>query len=162
VIGLGPIAFPEYLARADIVTRSADNRIEISPNDRWAEPLDVTFRRVLAQDLSTALGGAQVAVFPWFGAPVKFSRRVEIQVDRFDEDADNTAHLVASWTITDGSSGRIVYASSSDISVPAATAARSDTGAPGASDRAAMAAALSGATDRFATEIASAIQRLPA
>ena len=50
-IGIGPIRFPAYLDREQIVTRTAQNRLDISENDRWAEPLEENFTRVLSQNL---------------------------------------------------------------------------------------------------------------
>ena len=149
-IGLGPITFPDYLARAAIVTQASGNRVELSPSDRWAEPLDVTFKRVLAQDLTTALGGnAQVAVFPWFGTPPRFAYRVEPTIDRCDADAQGVVHLVGRWTLIDGAGGGGLYSAPTvDISVAAA---------PG--DESAMAAALSTATSEFAAAIAAVIRR---
>jgi uncharacterized lipoprotein YmbA len=148
-IGLGPIGFPDYLARAEIVSRTADNRIDLAANDRWAEPLDVTFKRVLALDLSRALEGAQVAEFPWFGSKPEFTYRIEATVDRFESDAQNMAHLTARWSIINGSDGRVLYSSASALSVAAAS-----------TDRAAMATALSAAEDQFAIELAAALERL--
>src|ERR1700736_4827820 len=55
-IGLGPVKFPAYLARPEIVTRSSPNKIDLSDIDRWAEPLDKNFVTVLAQNLTTLLG----------------------------------------------------------------------------------------------------------
>src|SRR5207253_2828062 len=39
-IGVGPVDFPDYLRRLPVVTRVAPNRIELSDEKRWAEPLD--------------------------------------------------------------------------------------------------------------------------
>jgi uncharacterized lipoprotein YmbA len=142
---LGPIGFPDYLARADIVRRMADNRVELAANDRWAEPLDVTFKRVLAIDLSRALDGAQVTAFPWFGAEPKFRYSVAPVIDRFEIGPDGAAHLAARWTVIDGHDGRVLYATSSEFSVP------------GGSGTAANAAALSQATDQFANQIATTL-----
>ena len=47
-LGIGPIRFPAYLDREQIVTRTAQNRLDISENDRWAEPLEENFTRVLS------------------------------------------------------------------------------------------------------------------
>jgi uncharacterized lipoprotein YmbA len=146
-IGLGPIAFPDYLARAEIVTRTADNQIELAANDRWAEPLDVTFKRVLALDISRALDGVQVAEFPWFGAKPEFTYQIQVTVDRFETDAQNVAHLAARWSVINGSDGRVLLSSASGSNVPA-----------GAADHAAMATALSAAEDQFALELAAAVQ----
>jgi uncharacterized lipoprotein YmbA len=148
-IGLGPVGFPDYLARAEIVSRTADNRVELAANDRWAEPLDVTFKRVLALDLARALDDAQVAAFPWFGSKPEFTYRIEVTVDRFETDAQNVAHLAARWSVISSADNRVQYASASALDVPAASA-----------DHAAMATALSAAEDQFAVELAAAVRRL--
>ena len=36
------------LSRSEIVVRSAQNRFDVSQNDRWAEPLEKNFSRVLS------------------------------------------------------------------------------------------------------------------
>jgi len=151
MIGLGPINFPDYLARSEIVTRAADNRVELSTVDRWAEPLDVTFKRILSHDLAIALGGAQVAAFPWFGSSSHFDYRVEPAIDRFEADGQGLARLTARWTVSDGAGDRMLYSSNTDLSVAAT---------PG--DHAAMAAALSQVESEFAGEIAAAIRLLHA
>jgi uncharacterized lipoprotein YmbA len=53
-LAVGPIRFPGYLAREQIVVRGAQNRLDISENDRWAEPLEENFARVLSQNLRDA------------------------------------------------------------------------------------------------------------
>lgn len=148
-IGLGPIDFPEYLARTEFVTRTAANQVLLSATDRWAEPLDVTFKRVLANDLAGALDGAQITVFPWFGVAPHFAYRVAAVIDRFDADAQGKVSLVSRWTLLDGATGHLLYSSTTEINL---------TATPG--DHAAIAAALSQATGQFADAIASAIRRL--
>ncbi len=150
VIGLGPIAFPDYLARTDIVTRTADNKVDIAPEARWTEALDVSFKRVLASDLSASLGGAHVVAFPWFGTGPDVAYRIEVTVDRFECDGQGSAHLVAQWSIIKGADGETLYSSSSTISVPGA-----------AGDYAAMAATLSKAEAQFAGQLAASVERLP-
>jgi len=148
-VGLGPISFPDYLARTDIVTRTADNKVDIAPEARWSEPLDQNFKRVLELDLSSSLGGAHVATFPWFGSKPDVAYRVEVTVDRFEGDAQGIAHLVAQWSVIKDADGATLYSSSSTISTPGI-----------AGDYAAMAAALSKAEAQFAQELAAGIDRL--
>ena len=38
-LGIGPIKFPGYLDRQEIVVRSAQNRFDVFEIDRWAETL---------------------------------------------------------------------------------------------------------------------------
>ena len=148
-VGLGPIAFPDYLARAEIVTRSTANRIDVAANDRWAEPLDTAFKRVLAIDLAQALGGAQVVAFPWFGTKPEATYRIEVTIDSFESNAQGLAHLAGRWSIVKAADGATLDASSSAINVPGA-----------AGDRAAMAAALSEAAEHLAQDLAAAVERL--
>ncbi len=91
VLGLGPIRFPDYLDRTDIVTRMGANRLLISQNDHWAEPLRNNFARVLAHNLSSLLGTQQIV-------------------------SQGNAHLAARWTINDPASGRILDRGETDLS----------------------------------------------
>jgi uncharacterized protein len=104
-IGLGPVKLPDYLAHAEVVTRAAPNRLELSASDRWAEPLDESFRRVLARNLATLLGSDQVMPFPW-DPSVALDYKVEVTVEHFERDASGGTQLAASWIIRDGHDGR--------------------------------------------------------
>jgi uncharacterized protein len=145
IIGLGPIKLPEYLDRSEVVTRVAPNRLELSPTDRWAEPLSTDFRQVIAQDLSARLGTQMITFYPWYRT-THIDYQVRIDVYRFERDSQDTATLVAHWQIFDGS-GAILYATDSTISEPGKA------GEPGA-------AALSRALGALAEQITSAIQSL--
>jgi uncharacterized protein len=100
-VGLGPIKFPDYLTHLEVVTRVSSNRIEMSPTDQWAEPLDESFRRVLAVNLATLLGTDQVVPFPWY-ASVKLDYRIEVTVMRFERDGSGGTTLAANWLIRGG------------------------------------------------------------
>ena len=54
-VGIGPLRFPDYLDRPEIVHRSGDNQVHYAVSDRWAEPLKATFSRTLAENLSVLL-----------------------------------------------------------------------------------------------------------
>jgi uncharacterized lipoprotein YmbA len=127
-IGLGPIDFPGYLKRREIVTRIDSDQLELSQNKRWAESLDSNFQSVLSQDLGRQLGTQRIVLFPWYGRP-QIDYQVEVQVHRFDTDANNRSELRARWIIKDGRTGRELTASESNISsmVPAADVAGSET-----------------------------------
>ena len=45
--------------------RVAQNRFDLSENDRWAEPLDENLTRVLAKNLSVLLRTDRIVVYPW-------------------------------------------------------------------------------------------------
>jgi uncharacterized protein len=127
-IGLGPINFPGYLKRREVVTRVGDGRLELSNNNRWAESLDFNFQSVLSQNLGRQLNTQRIVLFPWYGRP-DIDYQVEIQVHRFDTDNSNHSHVNARWIIKDGRSGRELLARESNISstVPASDAAGSET-----------------------------------
>src|SRR5260221_12564349 len=66
IIGIGPIDFPDYLKRSQVVTRSAPNRLDLSPVDRWGEPLDKNFQRILSENLAQLLNTSRIEQFPWY------------------------------------------------------------------------------------------------
>jgi uncharacterized lipoprotein YmbA len=121
-IGVGPVTLPDYLSRTEVVTRLSGNQVEISPVDRWAEPLDRNFSRVLAQNLIEMLGTPRVAKFPWGASKIDY--QVQINVYRFEPMANGSARLLARWAIKDGRTGEIVTARQTDVSEP--TAGKSD------------------------------------
>jgi len=120
-IGVGPISFPGYLKRPEVVTRVDSDRLELSQENRWAEPLDSNFQRVLAQDLSRALSTQRVVLFPWFGNP-RLDYRVEVQVHRFDTDAEGRSELSANWLIRDGRNGDVLFVTDTTTNSSGATA----------------------------------------
>jgi uncharacterized protein len=118
-VGVGPIDFPGYLKRPEVVTRVDSDRLELSDESRWAEPLDSNFQRVLAQNLARQLSSQRVVLFPWFGNP-PLDYRVEVQVHRFDTGADGQSHLSANWLIKDGHSGAVLFMTETTASAAAA------------------------------------------
>lgn len=118
-VGLGPINFPGYLKRREIVTRVNGDQLSLSDNQRWAESLDANFQSVLSQDLGAQLNTQRIVLFPWYGRP-DINYQVEVQVHRFDTGADNRSHLDARWIVKDGRTGRELVAKESHISSPVA------------------------------------------
>jgi len=102
-LGLGPVKFPAYLAREEIVTRSSPNKVDLSDLNRWAEPLDKNFVTVLAQNLTIVLG-AQVKTFPWY-RPANLDYQVTLDITRFDTDSKGTAEIIGRWEIEDPDTG---------------------------------------------------------
>jgi uncharacterized lipoprotein YmbA len=127
-LGLGPIMFPGYLKRRDIVTRIDDGRLELSPNMRWAESLDANFQSVLSQDLAVQLNTQRIVLFPWYGRP-QMDYQVEVQVHRFDTDGTNRSELNARWIVKDGKTGEELHATESNISSQVSTDDHAGTGA---------------------------------
>jgi uncharacterized lipoprotein YmbA len=118
-IGVGPIRFPEYLQRREIVTRVTADQVDLSNNNRWAEPLDSNFQRVLSQNLSTMLGTQRVMLFPSY-SNTQFDYQVEVSVMRFDTSSVGQSQLTARWIIKNGGTGKEIYATESTTSGPVA------------------------------------------
>jgi uncharacterized lipoprotein YmbA len=119
-IGVGPIEFPDYLRRQQVVTRSAPNKLELSEESRWAEPLDKNFTRVLCENMAELLNVQRIEKYPW---PRKYpvDYQVTIEVQRFETTTDRQAHLLARWAIKEGPSGRDLYRSQTSATEPVGT-----------------------------------------
>lgn len=144
-IGIGPIKFPAYLDRDELVTRMTQNRFEVSENDRWIEPLEENFTRVLAQNLSALLGTERIVRYPW-QSNQRPSHRVDIEVLRFEPNAAQDVQLAARWALTDSDNKRV--AGFKDYRVTRQARAKSSE---------ASAAALSETLGDFSREIAETV-----
>lgn len=147
-LGIGPIKFPGYLDRQEIVLRTAQNRLEVSENDRWAEPLDENFSRVLAQNLSALLRTDRIITYPW-ASDRRPNYQAEIEVLSFEANSAREARLSARWAIIDGSNKKQLKLKESRITRPAKE--KSTDGAV---------AALSDAVGDLSHEIADAVREL--
>ena len=132
-LGIGPIRFPAYLDRDQIVTRAGQNRFDVSENDRWAEPLEQNFTRVLSQNLGILLGGARIIRYPWQTGQ-RPTCQIEMEVLRFEPNTRQEVELLASWTLIDVSNKTALVSKESRIarrtaakSMEASVAALSET-----------------------------------
>jgi uncharacterized lipoprotein YmbA len=149
VLGLGPIKFPAYLDRIEVVTQVEPNRLEVSEINQWAEPLKNNFTRVLAENLSTLLGAAEIEHFPWYST-THMDYQLAVEVGRFDSDAQGNARLIAQWTIEDPTTKKIRDRGESNLAVP------------GAGDAGQSAVALSRVLADFSRQLATAIGQVNA
>ena len=94
-IGVGPVDFPDYLRRLPVVTRVAPNRIDLSAERHWAEPLDKNFVRVLSENLTVLLDTQRIEKYPW-SLRTKVDYQVEIDVQRFETTSDGQTQLIES------------------------------------------------------------------
>jgi uncharacterized lipoprotein YmbA len=116
-IGIGPIDFPDYLKRLEVVTRATPNRLEVSPVDRWGESLDKNFQRVLSQNLAQLLQTDRIEKYPWSRrTPIDY--QIVIFVERFETSVDGQAQLNARWIIKDGATDKDLYASETIAASP--------------------------------------------
>jgi hypothetical protein len=115
-IGIGPIDFPDYLRRPEVVTLASPNQLDLAAEKRWGEPLDKDFARVFTENISRLLNTQQLEKYPW---PVRshVDYQIAIDVQRFETTSDGQSQLIARWTIKD-SAGKDLYASETRASAP--------------------------------------------
>ncbi len=99
-LGIGPIAIPDSLKRAQIATRQHGNQYEFDEFNRWAGLLERDLTSVLGDNLGQLLGVEKIGFFPWMHH-FKPTYRVTIDVLRLDGAIDGEAVLSARWAISD-------------------------------------------------------------
>jgi hypothetical protein len=147
-IVVGPIKFPTYLDRTEIVTRASSNKITISEFDLWAGLLEEDFNRVLAENLSILLSTEGVTVYPRL-RPGLAKFQITMDVTRFDGPLGGDVSLIARWAILEGKERKLVSVRKSTIIEPS-----------GAQGYEAMVAADSRALEKLSREIAETIKTL--
>jgi uncharacterized lipoprotein YmbA len=97
-VSVWQVSVPEVVDRAQMVLRSAPNRVEIADFHRWAEPLRLGIARVMADDLAARLGqGFVVTVGQPGGSPPDV--RVSLDVRRFEAAPGEGVTVEALWTV---------------------------------------------------------------
>jgi len=106
-ISVGPVEFPRYLDRPQLVSLNPDNQVAIDEFHRWAEPLKENFTRVLMENLSLLLHTDYVYRF---SAQNKgdIDYHVLIQIHRFNAVSGQKAELIAFWQILLGEDRTLV------------------------------------------------------
>ncbi|MFH0813747.1 MAG: PqiC family protein [Pseudomonadota bacterium] len=145
-IGIGPVEFPKYLDRPQIVTRTSESELKLSEFNRWAEPLQDNFTRVLAENLATLLPTDRIDIFP-FRDNQAITCQVLVEVISFGGDPGGNAVLSAWWTILGEGGNKELITRKSTVSVPAS-----------GKEYDAMVSAQSKAVGKLSEEISSAIK----
>ena len=99
VIGVGPVDIPDYLNRAQIVTRAGPNRLDVDEFNRWGGSLVSNLAGVIAQNLSVLLGTDDVHVIP-ANEPLTPRFRIIVSVARLDGALGEDVVLDARWIVT--------------------------------------------------------------
>jgi len=117
-VGVGPVVIPGYLNRAQIVTRSGSDEVEISTYHRWAEPLENGIAQVLANDLAAQVGSERILVFPWRGGVARaLDYQVAVAILRFEGVPGGQVRLDARWRLV-GRDGQELALKRSTMSEP--------------------------------------------
>lgn len=147
-LGVGPVDFPAYLDRTQIVTRGEANRMNLAEFDRWIEPIQANFTSALMDALSGQLCAKPLVGFPWPGG-VRPDRQISVQVREFDGTLGRDAVLRADWSVSD-KEGQVLIWKSTSLREPC----------PG-NDFGSLVAAQSRLVRQLAQEMARAVSGLP-
>lgn len=100
IIGIGPTAIPTLLNRKAIVSKAADQTVQIATTQQWAEPLLESIPRVIARNLTALQPDNLFHVYPWsaFGA---VDQRIVIEIVQFDAQLGKSVIFEVLWSIRD-------------------------------------------------------------
>jgi len=98
-IGIGSIEFSEYLKRPEIVSFKGNNELNVDEFNRWAEPLEKNFERVLIENLSRLIPTDKIYIFPWQEEEPN-SFQITIVVNEFGMRSDSSVVLDARWSVS--------------------------------------------------------------
>ncbi|MBS1227791.1 MAG: hypothetical protein H6R17_1068 [Proteobacteria bacterium] len=142
---------PDSLDRPQLVIRSAANRVQLSEQRRWAEPLRYEIPRVLADDLGRLLDSSRVAALPVDVQRFSADFNVQLDIQRLEIVEGQGADLDLMW---------LIESRQGKVTVGRSTLREPLVGTGGAGgDTAALVAALRRALDRAAADIAAEIRR---
>jgi hypothetical protein len=145
-VGIGPVELPKYLDRPQIVTRTSESEVKLSEFNRWAEPLQDNFTRVLAENLAALLPTDRIEIFP-FRDSMAITYQVTVVVLSFVSEPGGNAVLSAWWTLLEEGGNKVLVTKRSTVSVPA-----------GGEEYSAMVSAQTQAVAKLSEEISSAIK----
>ena len=162
-VGIGPVEFPQYLDRPQIITRDGANRLFASEAHVWAEPIKSSASRVLAVTIAGRLDSNRVYLVPRrVRTPLDW--RAEIDVGRFDGSLGGNVLLAVRWSLYRGEDKAVVLSRVSVIEEAVATEGEETYGGPRDRERPVAAggyevlvAAQTRALTRLGEEIADAI-----
>ena len=149
IVGVLPVFLPGFLDRPQLVAWSGPGEVRIDEFLRWAEPLDASVQRVLAEDLEALLPSHRVITSPWArSTPLRC--RVRVALVRFGPQPGGEVSLVGRFVLLSAQSERALL--SRDVEL------RRD---PGQADTGHAVEAMSALVADLAAQIADAIGALP-
>jgi uncharacterized lipoprotein YmbA len=146
-LAVGPIEFPRYLDRPELVTRDGANQLVVADAHRWGGSLRNEILRVVADDLGRLLGTSRIVMYPT-EPRFKADYRVLLDIRAFERMAGGDVVLRVRWTIAAMPNGAALVVEESSIAQPVASSSWNDVVA-------AESAALAVLTRQIAERIAS-------
>jgi len=146
-VEINELRLPKYLDRPQIVSHSSANQLKLAEHDQWAGKLRDNMMRMLAKNLSNALGTTRIVIAPYRPSEASMVR-VMVEILRFERMADERVYLDAQWRLTDGRNDRSMVTKISHLQ-----------GKNRAEDIAQLVQEMSAVFGQFSLEIATEIQR---
>jgi hypothetical protein len=160
-VGLGPVVFPQYLDRPQLVLRDGVNRLDVNEFHRWGGTAQDDFLRVWGENMAYLLGTSRLALFPSESRmPLDF--RVLAEVLAFEGSVGGDAVLRVRWSVMDERLQQS-YAAREDLyrcPIRAPTPAGSEQ-ASAVARNAAVVAAMSRCLGDFSRDVANTLSGLP-
>jgi uncharacterized protein len=149
-IGLGPVTFPLFLDRPQIVSRASVNRLAIDELERWGGTLQDDFRRVWSENLALLTGSSRILILP---SEIRYPLDVRLSAEilAFEGTAEGQAELRVRWSVLEPNLDQVLLARESRYQRPIAP--------PG--DTQALLAALSLTLADFSREVAEELRHIP-
>lgn len=97
VIGVALVRLPGYLETSAVVSRSGEQKLNVSGHHAWAEDLDEAVTRVIAGNLRTVIK-SEVVAFPW-DSRMRPEWQVNIHIHRLDGERGGEVTLSANWAV---------------------------------------------------------------
>ena len=113
-IGVGPITFPLYLDRPQMLTRMEDNELRVDEFNQWAEPLKANVTRVMVENLFLLTGSEKIYPHPLKRSD-QVNMRIFLHVLQFEADAVGYVTLRSTWRIVASDGGRLLAEKQSNI-----------------------------------------------
>jgi hypothetical protein len=149
-VGLGPVTFPLFLDRPQLVRREPGNRLRIDDAQRWGGTLQDDFLRVWTENLSTLLKTPSIFVFPSETRyPLDF--RITADVLAFEGTADGAALLKIRWILIDQPTQEVLLVEETQYQRPL----------PAPGDESALSMALSAVLGDFSRDVATTLSQYP-
>jgi len=105
---------PQYLERLHIAVRTGENSLQFSEFNQWGETLRKNLMQTMARNLSELLSTADIST-PQNRSSSLPDFRLEIHIDRFEQDSDGIVRLAARWQLIDAAKSAPLGTHSADL-----------------------------------------------
>ncbi len=167
-LGIGPVTFPEFLDRPQIVARDSANRLALNEFHRWGGTVQDDFLRVWGENLGYLLGTSRVLAAPSeVRVPLDF--RIAAEVLAFEGTPGDEALLRVRWAVLDSYLERTLVSRegnyrcpiTASAPAPARGAAQVFGNSAPSPDFQGVVAALSKCLGDFSRDVAEVVRSLP-